>query len=133
MKNIKGLGVCKFTRFKFFLIMILAFMPFSVSALSLEQTIKMSAAVGSLCQAYAVAVDGDVEAFSEMNVLVLQISEKMGYTNNMRSYILEVNEIRNVLSNKLREEYGSELSIYNNYCVKFYNNFQSSLAKYSNL
>lgn len=111
--------------------LILFFILISPTAQSatMEQTVKLSAAGGALCKIYAEELGGDVQAFSEMNIMTMQIAEKMGYTTNLQSYLSEVNKIKTVLKNQLLEKHGSKINIYNDWCVRFYNGFQNGIAE----
>lgn len=111
------------------IVIILISLNFIAQASSLKDTIIVSTAGGAICKIYAEEVGGDVEAFSNMNAGVMQIAEKMGYTNNMQSYISEVNKAKKVLQHLLLQKHGSKLNIYNDWCIKFYNGYQKGLAK----
>ena len=101
----------------------------SMDASSLKNTILVSAAGGAICKNYAEEVGGNVKAFSEMNVVVMKVAEKMDYTNNFQDYISKVDKIKTMLQNQLFNKYNSKLDIYNNWCIKFYKGYQKGINK----
>jgi hypothetical protein len=117
------------TTFSMALFFVLIFLSHSVWAATLEQTIKISAASGGLCIIYAEEVGGDVQAFSELNVAVMQIAEKMGYTNNLQSYLSDVHKVKKFMHDGLMKKYGSKLNIYNDWCIRVLSGFQNGLAR----
>ncbi|MEH6628765.1 MAG: hypothetical protein V7739_20175 [Motiliproteus sp.] len=100
---------------------------YSYSA-NLEQTIKTSAAGGSMCKVFAEQVGGDEQAFIEMNIIVMQLAEKMGYTKDLPSFVSEVNYIRDVLKHELIKRHGSMLNVYNDWCIRFYKGVKNGIA-----
>jgi len=114
---------------KYALTILLIITSHTTQSATMEQTVKLSAAGGVLCKIYAEEVGGDVQAFSEMNTVTMQISEKMGYTANFQTYLSEVNKIKAVLNDQLLQKHGSKLNIYNDWCIRFYNGFQNGVAK----
>lgn len=111
-----------------FSILILSFFSFSAHSTTMEQTVKMSTAMGSICKTYAEEVGGDVNAFAEMNLMSMQIAEKSGYTNDLQSYLSEVNFLKNALQDQLLKEYGTKINVYNKWCPRVYNGFKKGLA-----
>ncbi len=113
---------------KFFLYITL-FLNSSIQAASVKETILISTAGGAMCKMYAEKVGGDVEAFSNLNIQSMKVAESMGYTNNLESFISEVNEIKRLLQEQLLKIHGSELNVYNNWCIRFYNGYQKGVQK----
>lgn len=112
---------------KIFIVVI--FLSAVAQAASMKDTILISNAGGAICKVYAEEVGGDVESFSNMNVQVMMIAEKMGYTSNLQSYLSDVSKAKRILQNQLLKMHGSKLNVYNNWCIKFYNGYQKGLAK----
>ncbi|MDT8338472.1 MAG: hypothetical protein RQ763_04660 [Sulfurimonas sp.] len=111
------------------ILIVVSFLNLSLQAASMKETALISSAGGAICKVYAEEIGGDAEAFSEMNILVLQIAEKMGYTSDFQSYQADVATLRNILQKKLLQMHGSKLNVYNNWCIKLYNGFQDGLVK----
>ncbi len=105
------------------------FLSHSAWSSSLEQTIKISAASGGLCIIYADEIGGDVQAFSDLNVLTMQIAEKMGYTNNLQSYLLDIHKVQKIMHANLMEKYGSKLNVYNEWCIRFYDGVKNGMGR----
>lgn len=105
------------------------FLNTMLHATNLRETIFIFAAGGALCKIYAEEVGGDEEAFSNMNVVVFKIAEKMGYANNLQSYTTEVSEWKDALKIELLKKHDSKLNIYNNWCVKLHDSFVKGIAK----
>lgn len=112
-------------------IFVVVFLNSIIHAASMRETVLISAAGGAICKIYAEKVGGDVEAFSNLNATIIQIAEKMGYTNNLQTYISDVNEIKNILQDQLLKTHGSQLSVYNDWCIKFYNGYQKGVDQAS--
>lgn len=98
-------------------------------ATTLKDTVLVSNAGGVICKAYAEEVGGDAETFSNMNVQVMIIAEKMGYSSNLQSYQAEVYKVKKVLQDKLLKQHGSKLNVYNDWCIKLYNGYQRGLSQ----
>jgi len=113
---------------KLILIFIIIFLNLSVQAASLKETIFLSSAGATICKVYAEEVGGDVQAFSNMNVQITMIAEKMGYVDNLQSYLSEVFKIKKFLQNQLFKKHGSKLNVYNNWCTLLYDGYQKGLA-----
>lgn len=118
-------------KFQLKLTLIMAFILAShtTKSATIEQSIKISLASGLLCKIYAEEVGGDVQAFSEMNILALQFSEEMGYTTNLQSFTSEVDKIKILLKKELQQRYSSKLNVYNDWCIRTYEGFQKGVAK----
>ena len=112
-----------------FVLVLLILTSCTAQSATMENTVKLATAGGALCKIYAEEVGGDVQAFIEMNTLTMQIAEKMGYTDNFQSYASEVNKIKTLLSDELLKQHDSKLSVYNDWCIRFYDGFQNGLAK----
>ncbi len=104
--------------------LILISLNFILQASSLKGTIIFGTVSSAVCKTYAEEVGGNVEIFSNMNVEVLKLAEKMGYTDNFQSYVFEINELRKKLQPLLLEKYGSKINIYNSWCMKIYKGYQ---------
>lgn len=100
-----------------------------LQAASMKDTVLLGAAGSDICKVYAYDVGGNEELFIELNVLVMKIAEKMGYTDDLESYISDVSSFKVLLQQQLVKQYGSKLNVYNNWCIQFYNGFQNGLAK----
>lgn len=96
---------------------------------SLEQSVKISIAGGTMCKIYAEEVGGNVEAFLDMNLMAMQFAEKMGYTKNLQSFNSEVGMFKTALQEPLLQEHGSKVNVYNDWCIRFYKGFQKGIAK----
>lgn len=59
---------------------------------NIEQTIKASAASGLICKSFAAQIGSEEQVFIEMNIIVMQVAEKMGYTQDLPSFISEVHD-----------------------------------------
>jgi len=109
--------------------------PFFLTSLStnagnIESTIKVALAAGGLCKIYAEEIGGDVNAFSEMNINIMLVADKMGYTKNLNSYLTEVRLIKEAFDSKLIEEHKTKLNIYNNWCIKFHDSIVDEINKW---
>lgn len=120
----------KSIKFKFALILLFISITNSARAASLEETVKISASGSALCKIYAEEVGGSVQAFIEMNVVVMQIAEKLEYTENLQSYLSEINQMKAILHEMLVQKHGSNINIYNDWCFRFYKGYQNGLAKF---
>lgn len=115
---------------RFIKIIILAILLSSMlNAASIKETIVVATVGGAICKNYAEEVDGDVEAFSDMNVAVMKLADKMGYIKDLNAYLSGVNKIKGVFEKQLLKKHGSKLNVYNDWCIKFYNSYQDGLAK----
>lgn len=119
MINMKLIKVC----------IVVISLSLTIQAASVKETILISAAAGAICKIYAEEVGGNVEAFSNLNIQVMKIAEKMGYTNNFQSYLSEVSDMKRVLQNQLLKTHSSKLKVYNNWCIGLYDGYQKGLAK----
>lgn len=91
---------------------------------TLKETIVVGIAGGSICKTYAEQVNGDVDAFTNVNVMAIKVAEKMGYTDNLVTFNNEVKQTKNLLEKELKNKYRSKKDAYNDWCVRFYNGFQ---------
>src|SRR3989339_1951673 len=96
---------------------------------SMKDSMLVGAAGGLMCKVYAEEIGADVKAFSDMNAQLLQVADKLGYLNNLQSYLSEVDKLKHILKNQLLQKHNSNLNIYNNWCIPFYNGMQKGLAE----
>lgn len=115
------------------ILVIVSFLNLSIYASSLHDLVITSFAGSQICKAYAVKVGGDAKIFSEMNMNILKIADKMEYTKDMQSFESDVVVVKNILQKQLSLKYGSKLNIYNDFCVKFYNGYVNGIAKANQL
>lgn len=111
------------------IVIVVLFLNLSLQAASMKETLLLGSAGGMICKVYAEEVGGDVEAFSEMNIMSLQIAEKMGYTNDFQAYLADVSTLKSILQKQLLKTHGTKLNIYNNWCIRFYNGVQNGIKK----
>jgi len=111
-------------------IILLFLLLFSNSyATSMKETVYMGVAGSALCKLYAEKLGGSVEQFSQMNVMTLKISERLGYTDDMPKFLDEIKSMKKVFQHELIKIHGSELNIYNDWCIRFLNSFVDSYNK----
>lgn len=97
--------------------------------ISVKDTVKFALAGGALCKKYAEEVGGDVEAFSELNVLVVLTATELGYMEDFPALVRELRPIGSMLDVMLKKEHGSALKAYNDWCMRFYNSYQNGIKK----
>jgi hypothetical protein len=112
-----------------YILIVVIFLASTSHAATLKETVLITSAGGAICKIYAEEVGGDVEAFSDMNALIIKIAEKIGYLNDFQSYTADVSKAKSLLQNQLLQMHGSKLNVYNNWCIKFYNSTQNGLVK----
>lgn len=100
-----------------------------INASSMKETVVVGHASALMCRNYAIAVGGDVEKFADLVVMVLKISETMGYTEDFQSYSSGINILKEELQKQLLQKYGSKKRVYNEWCVEYYSKFSESYNK----
>jgi hypothetical protein len=101
----------------------------SAFSASMEETIKFSLTGGSVCKVYAEEAGGDVEAFTELNLYIMQVAEKLGYTDDFQAFVSEIRLSNTILKTMLMEKYDTKADAYNDWCIRLYDGFQSGIAK----
>jgi hypothetical protein len=111
---------------KFILTFILVFFPTISQSANLEEYTKVSNVAAMVCKNYAEDLNVDAEKFSKMYIIILRFSEKMGYVNDAKAYMSEIDYLKSILQDELLKEYGSKMNIYNKWCSRVYSGFQKS-------
>jgi hypothetical protein len=90
----------------------------------------MVSAAGSLmCKIYAEEVGADQQPFIDMSAHVIQVAEKLGYTDDFQSFTQDVHEIKATFEKLFAKQNKSKLDIYNDWCIRFYNGYLNGIAK----
>lgn len=111
------------------ILIVVSILNLTIYAASMKETVLINSAGGAICKVYAEEVGGDVEAFSEMNIIILKLADKMGYTNDFLLYQENVANVKGILQKQLLKIHGSKLNVYNNWCIRFYHGFQNGIEK----
>ena len=112
-----------------FIVFGLTFLSTVAQSASMEDTVKLSIAGGGVCKVYAEEIGGDVDAFGELNLMALQVAEKLGYTNNFQEFAKETEVLTKLLKEMLMDKYDSKLDAYNDWCIRFYDGFINGLSR----
>ena len=101
----------------------------SAKAADLEQTIMISAAGSLMCKIYAEQVGADEQPFIDMSTHVIQVAEKLGYTNDFQSFTRDVQDLKATFEELFSKQNKSKLDIYNDWCTRFYKGYLNGIAR----